>query len=237
MGNARCLLFSAAVLFPFAAAVAQTPAAGSGSGKIICWKDKSGKVIGCGDVVPLEYRDSATKELDRRGITIRQSDAALTPEQRKAQQAELERKQAEERSNEARRRQDRILLDTYSNEGDIKYDRGRRTQEIESDIDSLQVRLKKSIAGQANARARAEQFRKLNKPAPTEARDELDRIAGETAKIENQIAQKRKDIAALNKKYDEIRKRYLELTEKPSSGGSAGSPAAAAGAVSGRGGK
>ena len=24
-------------------------------GRIVCWKDKTGKVVGCGDKVPLEY--------------------------------------------------------------------------------------------------------------------------------------------------------------------------------------
>ena len=33
--------------------------------KIVCWKDKAGKVVGCGDTVPPEYQDNATKELDK----------------------------------------------------------------------------------------------------------------------------------------------------------------------------
>ncbi len=219
MRNVHCLLVSAATLFSLAAA-AQAPAPGGST--IICWKDKSGKVIGCGDVVPLEYLDSATKELNRRGITVRQSDAALTPEQRKAQQAELARKQAEETRREEQRRQDKILLDTYSSEGEIGLDLARRTQVIESEIESLQARLKRSNASQAGARARVEQFRKLNKPVPPDAQEELDRIGGESAKLENQIARKRKDVAELQNDYDARRKRYLEITEKTSAGSSAG---------------
>src|SRR5688572_3816987 len=84
------------------------------SGKIVCWKDRAGRVIGCGDKVPPEYQDSATKELNKRGVTVRQSDAALTPEQVKAQQAELERKQVEEYRKKEQRRQDKALLDTFS---------------------------------------------------------------------------------------------------------------------------
>ena len=39
-------------------------------GKIVCWKDKAGKTVGCGDKVPPEYQDNATKELNRRGVTV-----------------------------------------------------------------------------------------------------------------------------------------------------------------------
>jgi hypothetical protein len=40
------------------------------SGSIVCWKDKSGKTIGCGDKVPFEYQDNASRELNKRGRTI-----------------------------------------------------------------------------------------------------------------------------------------------------------------------
>lgn len=236
MRNVHCLMFSAALLFPLAGDAAQAQAPGPGSGKIICWKDKSGKVVGCGDIVPPEYQDNATKELDRRGVTIKQSEAALTPEQRKAQQAELERKQAEDLKKEVQRRQDRMLLDTYSQEKEIDHDRGRRVQGIESEIESLQINLRSANTRQANARARAEQYKKNKKPVPPEVQDEVDRIEGEKTKIENQIAQKRKDIAALNQKYDEFKKRYSELTGKSPSGssqpGSGASPAPATSATS-----
>ena len=242
MRNVHCLMFLAALLFPLAGDAAQAKAPGPGSGKIICWKDKSGKVVGCGDIVPPEYQDSATKELDRRGVTIKQSEAALTPEQRKAQQAELERKQAEDLKKEVQRRQDRMLLDTYSQEKEIDHDRGRRVQGIESEIESLQINLRSANTRQANARARAEQYKKNKKPVPPEVQDEVDRIEGEKTKIENQIAQKRKDIAALNQKYDEFKKRYSELTGKSPSGSSqpgsgarpAPQPAPATSAASGK---
>ena len=185
--------------------------------------------------MPPEYQDNATKELNRRGVTIKQSEAALTPEQKKAQQAELERKQAEDLKKEAQRRQDRMLLDSYSQEKEIDRDRGRQVQGIESEIESLQTNLRSANTRQANARARAEQYKKNKKPVPPEVQDEIDRIEGEKTKIENQIAQRRKDIAALNQKYDGFKKRYFELTGKSPSGSGAGpapQPAPATGAAS-----
>lgn len=225
MRNVHWSIFSAAVLLA-AGGAAQIQAADKGSGRIICWKDKSGKVVGCGDTVPPEYQDSATKELNRRGVTVKQSEAALTPEQKKAQQAELERKQAEDLKNEAQRRQDRMLLDSYSQEKEIDYDRARHVKGIESEIESLQLNLRSTNTRQANARARAEQYKKAKKPVPPEVQDEVDRIEAEKTKIENQIGQRHKEIAALNQKYDEFKKRYIELTSKSPSGSSQSSSGA-----------
>lgn len=198
----------AALLLAAGVALAQS----KGSGKIICWKDKSGKVIGCGDKVPPEYQDSATKELSQRGVTIRQSDAPLTAEQRRVQQAEAERKQADQQKKEAQRRQDKAILETFTTEKEIDLKRARDVQQVESSIETLQTNLKNANDRQAAGRARIEQFGKDKKPVPPAVQEAFDRSEGEKAKIERQIAQMRKEVAALNQKYDEIKKRYAELT-------------------------
>ncbi len=223
MRKMHCLMFSAAVLFPLAVDAAQSQAPASGSGKIICWKDKSGKVVGCGDKVPPEFQDSATKELNQRGVTVRQSDAALTAEQRRAQEAEAERKQAEERKMEAQRRADKAILDTFTTEKEIDLKRARDLQQLESSIETLQTNLRNTNDRQAEGRARIEQSGKNKKPVPPAVQEEYNRSESEKTKIENQIAQKSKDIAALNQRYDEIKKRFAELT-----GGTAGSSAKSA---------
>ena len=53
--------------------------------KIVCWKDKSGKTIGCGDKVPPEYQDNATKELDKGGVTRKTTETAEERARREAQ--------------------------------------------------------------------------------------------------------------------------------------------------------
>lgn len=223
MHNPRAVLLITVLSAAVLPATGVVQAQAQGGGKIICWKDKSGKVIGCGDKVPPEYQDSATKELNQRGVTVRQSEAALTPEQRRAQQAEAERKQAEEQKMEVQRRQDKAILDTFTNEKEIDLKRARDVQQVESSIETLQTNLKNASDRQAEGRARIEQAGKNKKPVPPAVQEEYNRSEGAKAKIESQIAQKRKDIAALNQKYDEIKKRFAELTG--GAGGTAGSSA------------
>lgn len=223
MHNPRAALLITVLFAALLLATGVTQAQAQGSGKIICWKDKSGKVIGCGDKVPPEFQDSATKELSQRGVTIKQSDAPLTAEQRRAQEAAAERKQAEEQKRETQRRHDTAILDTFTTEKEIDLKRARDVQQLESTIETLQTNLKNTNDRQAQARARIEQSRKNKKPVPPALQEEFDRSEGEKAKIENQIAQKRKEIAAVNQKYDEIKKRFAELT-----GGTTGSSAKSA---------
>jgi chromosome segregation ATPase len=200
-----------ATLLALGAAQAQTKGPSPGGGTIICWKDKSGKVVGCGDKVPAEYQDSAVKEVSRQGITVRQTDAALTAEQKKAQQAELERKKTEAQQKEEQRRKDKALLNTFSNEKEIDLKRGRDVQLIESNIELLQSNVKNANDRQADARARAEQYKRNKQPVPQAIQEDFARIEGDKARIEKQIAQKRKDIVMLHQRYDELKKRFAEL--------------------------
>jgi hypothetical protein len=186
-----------------------------GGGKIVCWKDKAGKTVGCGDKVPPEYQDNATKQLNQRGITVKQSEPALTAEQKKALQEEADRKQAANQIAAEQKRKDKALLDTFTTVNEIDLKRHRDIQLIESNIEAQQTNLKNANDRQADARNRMEQYKKENKPIPASLQEDFDRAEAGKAKINAQIAQKRKDIADLNQLYDDMKKRYNELTVAP----------------------
>lgn len=197
-------MFSVAALFAaFCAAQAQAA--------IVCWTDKSGKVVGCGDRVPPEYQDNASKELNQRGITVKTTPRALTPEQKKAQLAELERKQAEVKKADEQRRQDKALLASYTTAQEIDLKRERDVQILDSHIESLQSNLKAANYRLADWRNRMDQYRKRNAPVPTMIQEEIKRIDAEKVKIQNEIAQRRKEVAAAHQMYDELKKRFVEL--------------------------
>ena len=187
----------------------QTP---GGGGKIVCWKDKAGKTIGCGDKVPPEYQDNATKELNRRGVTVNASDPALTPEQKKAMQADAERKAAESHAAAEQKRRDKALMDTFTTVNEIDLKRNRDIQLIESNIEAQQTNLKNANDRQADARNRIEQYKKENKPVPVPIQEEYDRADASKIKIQAQIAQKKKEIVDLNQQYDDMKKRFAELS-------------------------
>lgn len=199
-----------ALLVAVGSAQAQ-PAAASGD-KIVCWKDKAGKTVGCGDKVPPEYQDNASKELNKRGVTVKQTEPPLTAEQKKSLQDEADRKAAATQVAAEQKRKDRALLDTFTNVKEIDLKRNRDIQLIASNIEAQQTNLKNANDRQADARNRIEQFKKGNKPVPVPIQDDHDRAEAGKAKIQMQITQKRKEIADLNQQYDDMKKRFNELT-------------------------
>lgn len=188
------------------------------SGSIVCWKDKSGKTIGCGDKVPFEYQDNASRELNKRGMTVKQTDAALTPEQRQAQVAEAQRKKLLEQKLEEERRRDRALLDSFTNEKEIDLKRSRDIQQIEINIAAQQTNLKNITARQAEVKTKIDNITRAQKPVPPQLQEDVERLANEKTKTQTQILDKRKEIVERNLEYEAMRTRFIQLkggTETP----------------------
>jgi len=218
------LLLTALLAMPICIGIAQAqPKGAPASGGIVCWKDKAGKVIGCGDKVPPEYQDNASEELNKRGITVRQTEPALTPEQIKARKAEADRKKVDDAAKAERQRHDKALLETFSNEKEIDLKRNREIQLLESNIETFQSNLKNANDRQAIASSRIAEYGKNKQKVPQGVQDDYDKSVSDKAKIQQQIDDKRKQIAEVNQRYDDMKKRFIELK----GGAPASAPAAA----------
>jgi hypothetical protein len=186
------------------------------SGKIVCWKDKAGKVVGCGDKIPPEYLGSATKELDSHGVTRKQTESAEELARRRA----LERERAAtatttktevDRKSIDQQRQDNALLATYANEQEIDLKRDRDLQVLDLQIEQLTGALKNTAQRHDELKARAAIVEKNKKPLPAALKDDLTRVSQEKERFERSVESKKKEKEALRLKYAEYRKRYTEL--------------------------
>src|SRR5690242_15251932 len=72
--------------------------------KIVCWKDKAGKTVGCGDKVPPEYQDNASQEIDKRGVVRKTNESADEKAKRLVKEKEDEKTKAERDKKAAERR-------------------------------------------------------------------------------------------------------------------------------------
>lgn len=202
------MLNSTVVRSVFVAALAQFALAGGpalaqpqakGGKKIVCWKDKSGKVVGCGDSVPPEYQSSATKELDQRGITRKTTESAEDAVKRRAQEKELaDKKAAEEKRLADQRRQDSTLLNIYSSEQEIDAKRDREMKVFDTQIGQAQGALKNAQTRLIDARSRKSDA-------------EVARATAEIAKLQKTIETKEKEREELRQTYAAQKKRYQEL--------------------------
>jgi chromosome segregation ATPase len=192
--------------------------------KIVCWKDKAGKVVGCGDSVPPEYQDNATKELDRRGITRQTTETAEERARREAAEKQTAAEKAEEKKRLAeQRRQDQALLNTFTNEKEIDLKRDRDLQVVDGQLTQLRVSHKNAVARQAEVKGRIDAAAKTGKPMTANQKEDLERAQSDMDKAEQSIVIKEKEKEDIRKKYADMRARYTELR----SGGSAPATTAA----------
>ncbi len=189
------------------------------SQKIVCWKDKTGKVIGCGDRVPPEYRQNEAKILDSRGLT---RETRLSAEE-EARQKEEEKKRAAQQAEEDRRiaeqrRQDTALINTYTSPKEIDVRRDRELQVVSLQIQQLKASLQNAIEAHENQVKRHATFEKRGK-VPDNVRDDLARSADEVKRIENSIGNKEKQKVRIGADYAQQKSRFLELKGLPAAGG------------------
>ena len=195
-----------------AAAVLITAAPLAYAQKIVCWKDKSGKVVGCGDRVPPEFQQNESKTLDKGGIT-RQTNVSAEESARLKQEAEKKAalKAEEDRKIAEQRRQDSALINTYTSDKEIDQRRDRELQVVDLQLTQLKTSLKNATEAEAASQKKNADVSKSGKPVSPALTDELARATEERKRIEARIVEKESDKAGINKRYAEQKARYLEL--------------------------
>jgi len=171
--------------------------------------DARGKVYYT-QVPPAECLGRDTQELNKSGTLIRKNPAALSPAQQQAREAERKKKIEDEERSKEDRRKNLALLNTYSSEKDIEDARTRALKEAQGAIEDTE----RVIAGARKRRQELETEKEfyVKKPMPFKLKQE---ITNNDIEIKNQTSlldAKRKEISTINAKYDEDKRRYVELT-------------------------
>ena len=205
--------FLTAALAMALAAITPGSVLAQSKGKIICWKDKSGKVVGCGDKVPPEFEDAATKELDRGGVTRKTMETAEEQARRAAQDEAMAKGKDEEKKRLAeQQRRDAALLNTYANEKEIDQRRDREVQVVEAQITQLRVLRTNAETRHNDIKSRIETVEKAKKKPPSDfLKDEAAHAAADMAKLEQSIASKNKEVVDIRARYAETKQRYMAL--------------------------
>lgn len=220
MRDIRAICGMAAAVALLGLAAAQDVAAQ----KIVCWKDKSGKTVGCGDKVPPEYQDNASQEIDKRGVVRKNNESADEKAKRVAKEQADEKVKAEQEKKAAeQRRLDSALVNTYSNEKEIDLRRDRDLATIDAQITQMKVMQKNATDRQKDVKGRMDVTAKSGKQPTDAQKDELARAQSDQLKADQAIADKEKEKDELRKRYAAMRARYTELK-----GGGSSAPAPAA---------
>jgi len=179
------------------------------AGAMFCCHDANGKQI-CGDTLPRECYGRAYREIGSSGRTIREVEAPLNAEQRAQRAAEEEKRKREEAARKEQQRKDQALLNTYSNEQDIEAMRRRANDDVQKSIRSAEAKIAEIRKQRKKYENEAEFYKK--KQLPVDIQKGLDNADFEIKAQESIIESKKKDLNVIREKYDEDRRRFIELT-------------------------
>ena len=180
----RAVLAFAIAIVPFAVAAQSYRCAG-----------KDGKKY-YGQSIPPQCVRQPIEQLNAQGTVVKRIDAQVSADERaKKDSEEAERKKREALSKEQSRR-DQALLATYANEKDIESARSRVLEDNQRAIKELEARIAAL---------------KLRRAAPKE---DVNSIDIDLRMQESLLASKKKEVVAVNAKYDDEKKRYVELTKR-----------------------
>jgi hypothetical protein len=189
-------------------ALASFPAAA----KLYKWVDEKG-VTHYGDSIPPQYAKQGSEELSKKGLVIKKTDAALTPEQIKAKEEEEARKKAEEKQQLEQKRRDKALLNTYTNEKEIDLVRDRNLQQGTLQLQSMDLRIKQIQPRHDEAKKKAAEFTAKGKPVPAYLQQELQETEKEMSRLQDMIKRKNQEMDEIRAKFEDDKKRFRELRQ------------------------
>ncbi len=178
------------------------------AGNFFCCNDASGKQV-CGDILPQACYGRAYRELGSNGQTIRTVDAPLTAEQRSQREAEEEKRKREEEKRKEQQRKDQALLNTYGNEQDIELMRKRAEGDVLKAIANAEKKIVEIRQQRKKFENEAEFYKK--KTLPHEVQKGLADADSDINSQEVVIAEKKKELEVIRAKYDEDKRRFVEL--------------------------
>lgn len=191
-------------------AATATPAA---MGAMYKWVDEKG-VTHYGDTLPPQAAGRGQEELNRSGVIIKRTPAALTPEQRKVQEDAALKEKAEAQKTLEQKRRDSALLNTYTTPEEIDLARNRSLQQQDGAIQSIQVNIKSAQARLASLQAQAARGEKGKRPISPDLSQDIQDAQTEVARLSGMLEQRRAERAQIEAKYAADKARFLELKGK-----------------------
>lgn len=176
-----------------------------------------------GSTIPRECLGQPIEQLSAQGTVIRRMGGQETEEQRAAREAEAAKKREEDALAKEEARRNRALLATYTSEKDIEEARARALKENQTAIKGIEARIADIKKRQAGFTKEMEFYKeptgkagakpKAAPKAPPKLLDDIHQADVDLQAQQNLLETKKKEDEGINAKYDEDKKRYLELTK------------------------
>jgi len=169
-----------------------------------------------GSTMPMQCMGHPVEQLNSQGLVVRRIDPEGEQKEREAKAAAAAKAKEEEAATREENRRNRALLATYTSERDIDEARARALQDNHSALQDLETKidaLKKRRAGYDKELEFYQDKKGASKP-PAKLLDDISSVEVDIKVQHELLAVKKKEVDAINAKYDQDKKRYLLLTRR-----------------------
>lgn len=165
-----------------------------------------------GSTIPKQCLGQPIEQLNAQGLVVKRIDAEGDEKERAAKAAELERKRELDSVTREESRRNRALLATYTSINDIDQARGRALAENQKTSIEVQARIEGIKKERTRLTKELEFYSGKNKP-PAKLLEEIQNTEIDIKAQEDLLSAKKREVSTINAKYDDDKRRYLELTK------------------------
>jgi len=172
-----------------------------------------------GSTIPASCFGRPVEQLNSQGLVVRRIDPEGEEKERAEKAANAEKAKEEDVSKKEQARRNAALLATYTSERDIEETRSRTladneksVREVETKIEALKKRraaYDKELEFYADSGAKD---KKSKGKAPAKLTEDIRNSEIDLKAQEDLLAAKKREVVAINAKYDDDKKRYIEVT-------------------------
>jgi len=165
-----------------------------------------------GQSVPPACLGMPVEQLNRQGMVVKRYDAAASAAEREKKLAEEAERKKREAITKEEGRKNRALLATYTSDKEIENARARALKENQVAVADIENKIAVIKKRQAALGKELDFYQGKNKP-PAKLEQDIKNAQFDLTTQEGLLATKKKEVESINAKYDDDKRRYLELTK------------------------
>lgn len=163
-----------------------------------------------GATIPPQCIGVPVEQLSAQGVVVRRIEGQMSPEERAKREAEAKAAAEKDAQDKEDSRRNRALLATFQSEKDIEEARKRALEDNDKGVAEIQANLGQLKKREELLAKEMEFYKGKNKP-PAKLDEDVKNNQTSIKQQEELIAQKKKDVATINAKFDDDKRRFIEL--------------------------
>ncbi len=168
-----------------------------------------------GQTVPPACVGGPMELINKQGLVVRRLDPQADEKARLAKEADAEKRREQEAAQKEATRRNQALLATYMSERDIEEARTRALRDHQKQLSEVEARIEELKKRQARVEKELAVYNESGKGAPpTRLKEEITNAEIDLRAQQGLLDVKKKEASSINTRYDDEKRRYLELTGK-----------------------